>query len=87
MAALDDFESSATPEPLTIGGHKVYPLYVEPRQGYRLARLGDGLPRRMDPQGIYMLADGTHSGPGCCWEFGNGRTAAVRPTRTTLRSR
>jgi len=72
MAALDDFESSATPEPLTLGGHKVYPLYMDPRQGYRLARLGDGLPRRMDPQGIYMLADGTHSGPGCCWEFGNG---------------
>jgi hypothetical protein len=71
MAALDDFESSATPEPLTLGGHQVYPLSMEPRQGYRLARLGDGLPYRMDPQGIYMLADGTHSGPGCCWEFGN----------------
>jgi hypothetical protein len=22
-------------------------------------------------QGIYMIADGTHSGSGCCWEFGN----------------
>jgi non-reducing end alpha-L-arabinofuranosidase len=70
--ALDDFESSATTEPLTVGGHKVYPLYMERRQGYRLARLGDGLPRRMDPQGIYMLADGTRAGPGCCWDFGNG---------------
>ncbi len=75
--ALDDFESSATPEPLTVGGHKVYPLYMEQRQGYRLARLGDGLPRRMDPQGIYMLADGTRAGPGCCWEFGNGPPDAI----------
>ena len=77
MGALDDFESSATTEPLTVGGHKVYPLYMETRQGYRLARLGDGLPRRMDPQGIYMLADGTRAGPGCCWEFGNGPPDAI----------
>ena len=77
MGALDDFESSATTEPLTVGGHKVYPLYMETRQGYRLARLGDGLPRRMDPQGIYMLADGTRAGPGCCWDFGNGPPDAI----------
>jgi hypothetical protein len=70
--ALDDFESSATQEPLTVGGHKVFPLYMEARQGYRLARLGDGMPRGMVPQGIYMLADGTRAGVGCCWEFGNG---------------
>ena len=74
--ALDDFESSATKEPLMVGGHKVYPLYMEPRQGYRLGRLGDGLPRYMDAQGVYMLADGTRAATGCCWEFGNGPTDA-----------
>jgi hypothetical protein len=71
-AAMDDFESSATRESLAVGGHKVYPLYMEPRQGYRLARSGDGVPRAREPQGIYMLADGTRAGVGCCWEFGNG---------------
>jgi len=76
MGALDDFESSATTEPLTVGGHKVYPLYMEPRQGYRLGRLGDGLPSYRDPQGVYMLADGTRAATGCCWEFGNGPTDA-----------
>ena len=25
-------------------------------------------------QGIYMLADGTHSGTACCWDFGNVST-------------
>jgi hypothetical protein len=24
-----------------------------------------------DPQGIYMLADGTRAGAACCWDFGN----------------
>ena len=54
-AALDDFESSATGESLMVGGHRVYSLYMEPRQGYRLPRLGDGIPRGLEPQGIYML--------------------------------
>jgi hypothetical protein len=71
-AALDNFESSATKGSLMVGGHKVYSLYMEPRQGYRLPRVGDGVPYRMEqPQGIYMLADGTRAGVGCCWDFAN----------------
>ena len=81
--ALDDFESSATQGPLTVGGHKVYPLYTEPRQGYRLGRLGDGMPRGMAPQGIYMLADGTRAGDRCCWEFGNAPIDAFRFNSTS----
>ena len=76
-AALDDFESSATKESLMMGGHKVYPLYIEPRQGYRLPRVGDGIPRAMEPQGVYMLADGTHAGVGCCFDFGNSPPNAL----------
>jgi non-reducing end alpha-L-arabinofuranosidase len=73
FAAMDDFESSATKESLMVAGHKVYPLYTEPRQGYRLPRVGDGIPRAMEPQGVYMLADGTHAGVGCCFDFGNSQ--------------
>ena len=73
---MDDFESSATRESLTVGGHKVYSLFMEPRQGYRLPRVGDGIPRGMEPQGIYMLADGTRAGVGCCWDFGNSPPSA-----------
>jgi len=71
-ATMDDFESSATGGSLLVGGHKVYALYMGARQGYRLARTGDGMPRSREPQGLYMLADGTRAGVGCCWEFGNG---------------
>jgi hypothetical protein len=70
-AALDDFESGATKESLTVGGHRVYSLYMQAREGYRLARVGDGMPIQREPLGIYMLADGTHAGVGCCWDFGN----------------
>jgi non-reducing end alpha-L-arabinofuranosidase len=76
-AAMDDFESSATKESLLLGGHSVYPLYMEARQGYRLARQGAGMPRSNEPQGIYMLANGTHAGVGCCWEFGNAPPDAL----------
>jgi len=76
-ADLDDFESSATKESLMVGGHRVYSLYTEPRQGYRLPRMGEGIPRSMEAQGIYMLADGTHAGTACCWDFGNSPPTAT----------
>ncbi len=73
-AALDDFESIANAGELTVDGHRVYSLYMAPQQGYRLAAVGNGMPLDTEPQGIYMLADGTHYGTACCWEFGNVST-------------
>jgi non-reducing end alpha-L-arabinofuranosidase len=71
-AATDDFESSATSGALSVAGHDVFALYMEPRQGYRLPNRGAGIPYRDAPsQGIYLLADGTRASTGCCWEFGN----------------
>jgi len=79
-AAMDDFESLADAGPLTVGGHDVYSLYMAARQGYRVpvGTVGDGMPRGQEPQGIYLLADGTHSGNACCWDFGN---VSPDPTR------
>lgn len=73
-AAMDDFESSATKGSLTVGGHKVYSLYMAAREGYRLTAKGAGMPLGDSDQGVYMLADGTHSGTACCWDFGNVTT-------------
>ena len=70
-AAMDDFESSATSGQLAVGGHQVYPLYMAAREGYRTTSAGNGMPRGTEPEGIYMLADGTHYGTACCWDFGN----------------
>ncbi len=77
-AAMDDFETVADTGPLTVGGREVYSLYMEARQGYRLTEEGDGVPLRQEPQGLYMLADGTHYGTACCWDFGN---VSPDPTR------
>jgi hypothetical protein len=72
-AAMPDFESSATKGMLTIGGHKVYSLYMNAREGYRtpLNVKATGVPLGNLAQGIYELADGTHSGTACCWDFGS----------------
>jgi hypothetical protein len=41
--------------------------------GYRTAVgvVGKNMPRGTEAQGIYELADGTHYGAECCWDFGN----------------
>jgi hypothetical protein len=70
----DDFESSATKGSLMVGGHKVYSLYMAAREGYRLTSKGKMMPLGNTPEGIYMLADGTHYGTACCWDFGNVST-------------
>jgi hypothetical protein len=73
-AAMDDFESSATKGSLMVGGHKVYSLYMAAREGYRLTSKGKNMPLGNTSEGIYMLADGTHYGTACCWDFGNVST-------------
>jgi hypothetical protein len=71
-AAMDDFETViSNTAALNVGGHRVYSLYMAARQGYRLTRAGTGVPRGTASQGLYMLADGTHYGTACCWDFGN----------------
>ena len=35
---------------------------------------GKNVPLGTAAQGIYELADGTHSGTACCWDFGNVTT-------------
>ncbi len=77
-AALDDFETTIgradTKDKLKVGGQDVFSLYMEARQGYREAKVGNGMAIGDEPQGIYLLADGTHTGTACCWDFGNVTT-------------
>lgn len=78
-ANLDDFESAASKGPITVaGGKKSYSLYMGTREGYRLMAKGKGMPTGSAAQGIYELADGTHFGDQCCWDFGNAVTDPKR---------
>jgi hypothetical protein len=75
-AAEDDYESSATSGMVTANGHRVYSLYMAKHEGYRTAVgvKGKNIPLGTAAQGIYELADGTHFGSPCCWDFGNVST-------------
>ena len=68
----DDYESTANKLSITAGGHKVYALYTNQYEGYRtpLNTTAKGVALGNKDQGIYELADGTHFGTQCCWDFG-----------------
>jgi hypothetical protein len=83
-SAMPDFESTAN-KSLTVSGHKVYSLYMNAREGYRLTAVGKGMPTGAKAQGIYELADGTHAGTACCWDFGDVSTnPTVYTTMNTI---
>ena len=65
--------SHANGRALTVGGHKVYALYMIPHDGYRNNHTV-GMPVDAEAQGIYEVVDGTRYDPTCCWDFGNGTT-------------
>ncbi|MBN2589843.1 MAG: lamin tail domain-containing protein [Sedimentisphaerales bacterium] len=59
--------------PITIMGHKVYGTYIMPGMGLR-NNDASGLAINDEPQGIYMVFDGTHFDSGCCFNYGNTST-------------
>jgi hypothetical protein len=67
--------SNATQEPLKVGGHNVYSLYLKQAQAYWKDGSKTGMPIGKDPQGIYMVTSGKHFGSGCCFDYGNGETS------------
>ncbi len=78
-----DYEVPAS-HSLTVGGHKVYSVYfpnppslpsgsAPSGYGYRNNKT-TGVPTGSAAQGVYMLADGTHAGNACCFDFGNAET-------------
>jgi hypothetical protein len=69
-ASENDYESAANKKTFTISGHKVYGLYMNAHEGYRNNKC-TGVPTGNTDQGVYVVADGTHAGSACCWDFGN----------------
>ncbi|HVY41176.1 MAG TPA: arabinofuranosidase catalytic domain-containing protein [Polyangia bacterium] len=69
--------SNATQESFTIGGHKVYSLYMKTSQAYWRDGSKSGMPLGSSPQGIYMVTSGKHYGSGCCFDYGNGETSRM----------
>ncbi|WP_432969211.1 alpha-L-arabinofuranosidase B [Dactylosporangium sp. CA-233914] len=62
--------ANATAAPVTIGGHKVYGVFVAPGTGYRNNNT-NGIATGDQPEGMYAIFDGTHYNAGCCFDYGN----------------
>ena len=56
---------------VTAGGHKVYGIWISPGVGYRYTGAASGVATNGQPEGVYMVASGTHVGSGCCFDYGN----------------
>lgn len=69
-AGGQDVAAIAAALPVTAGGHKVYGVYVSPGTGYR-HYVGAGVAVNGQPEGMYMVASGTHVNGGCCFDYGN----------------
>jgi non-reducing end alpha-L-arabinofuranosidase len=59
--------------PITIAGHEAYGVDIMPGVGYR-DNSTDGIAVNGEPEGMYMVASGTHANNGCCFDFGNAET-------------
>jgi non-reducing end alpha-L-arabinofuranosidase len=68
-----DNEASATALKLTVGGHPVYAVVVNPGIGYRVDATS-GIATGDQPEGEYMVTSGTHFNGGCCFDYGNAET-------------
>jgi len=66
--------SKATSESLTVGGHKVYSLYINPGNSYWVDASKSGIALGKEPEGMYMVTSGKHFNSGCCFDYGNSET-------------
>jgi hypothetical protein len=69
--------------PVTIMGHRAYGVYIIPGMGLRNNN-ATGLAVNDEPQGIYMVFDGTHFDSGCCFNYGNTSTNSRAVGRGTM---
>lgn len=69
--------------PVTIMGHKAYGVYIMPGMGLRNNN-ATGLAVNDEPEGIYMVFDGTHFDSGCCFNYGNTSTNSRAVGRGTM---
>src|SRR6185436_10855536 len=69
-AGAADYPADASEIAVRAGGVKVYGIWISPQHGYR-HRVGSGVAVNGQPEGMYMVASGTHVGSDCCFDYGN----------------
>jgi hypothetical protein len=71
-----DLGANAAALPITVGGHRVYGLYVSSGVGYR-DNATSGVATNGAPEGTYMVTSGTHVNNRCCFDYGNAETSGT----------
>jgi 5-hydroxyisourate hydrolase-like protein (transthyretin family) len=70
-----DNTADASAMPITVGGEEAYGLDIVNNAGYRDDGPDNGgatgVATGREPEGMYMVASGTHVNSGCCFDFGN----------------
>lgn len=66
-----DSPADASEIAVTAGGHKAYGIWISPVHGYRYLGVASGVAVNGQPEGVYMVASGTHVGSLCCFDYGN----------------
>jgi hypothetical protein len=69
-AGGQDVGANAAALPIIAGGHRVFGVYIAGHTGYR-HRAGAGVAVGGQPEGMYMVAGGTHVNDKCCFDYGN----------------
>ncbi|MFJ4675656.1 arabinofuranosidase catalytic domain-containing protein [Kitasatospora sp. NPDC088783] len=70
----DDRGADASEIAVSAGGHKVYGVWISPGVGYRYTGVASGVAVNGQPEGVYMVASGTHVGAACCFDYGNAES-------------
>lgn len=67
--------ANAMKESIKLNGAKVYSIYLETEMAFWADGSKSGMPLGAEPQGVYMVASGTHTNTGCCFDYGNAETS------------
>ena len=67
-------KAMADPTTVTVGGHKVYSVYISPNNCYWHDSSKSGMPTGAEPEGMYMVTSSRHANGGCCFDYGNSET-------------
>ena len=64
----------ATTDAVTVGGHKVYSLYIKAGNCMWHDGSNSGMATGSQPEGMYMVTSARNTNGGCCFDYGNSET-------------
>ena len=73
-ASKSSSPAKATSDSVTVGGHKVYSVYINAGNCYWHDGSKSGMPTGAQPEGMYMVTSSRHANAGCCFDYGNSET-------------